>query len=213
MKRWNQWNIESHPEMIRLCLTCAQSECPGLCVTFRRRKGELLALLADGSVRTGPNGQTGCEVNGVWHTYNEWSRISGLSSKRIRDRVQRLGWPPDKAINVGINSARGRKYRAFGEIKTLSAWCAQFHRGHSTVQQRLAEGWSLEDALRIDPRDVRDQTIMEWRGRRYTLKELARIKGVDYYVLYNRIVKSGWTVERAMAAPLRACVKTGGAGG
>ncbi len=40
------------------------------------------------------------ECNGEKHTLAEWSRITGIDSAKIRNRIERLGWPPERALNM-----------------------------------------------------------------------------------------------------------------
>lgn len=43
----------------------------------------------------------------------------------------------------------------------------------------------------------------EWQGQSLHLRELARLTGVPYQRLNERIVRHGWTIERAVTEPPR----------
>lgn len=40
------------------------------------------------------------EYNGEKHTIAEWSRITGIRQEKIRNRVSRLGWTPERALTT-----------------------------------------------------------------------------------------------------------------
>lgn len=40
------------------------------------------------------------EYNGETHTIAEWSRITGISQYKIRNRITRLGWSPKRALTT-----------------------------------------------------------------------------------------------------------------
>lgn len=46
---------------------------------------------------------------GETHTMPEWSAITGLSVDCIRGRIDRLGWPPDRALTTPDRYAKARR--------------------------------------------------------------------------------------------------------
>lgn len=68
-----------------------------------------------------------------------------------------------------------------------------------TMRARLKAGWTTEDAVRgvrTVERGGRVKTY-EYKGGRYTLRELSQMAGISFSALNSRI-KAGWTVEDAV---------------
>ncbi len=51
-------------------------------------------------------------------------------------------------------------------------------------------------------RNQRDTVYVEYRGDRRKLIELAEEAGIAPYVLYGRVITSGWSVEKALSVPV-----------
>ena len=43
--------------------------------------------------------------NGETHTRQEWSEITGIKYTTIRNRIDNLGWPIERALTLGANGA------------------------------------------------------------------------------------------------------------
>ena len=61
-------------------------------------------------------------------------------------------------------------------------------------------GW---ESRRTQSRNKRSNRIVEYRGRRMTLKEATELAGLPYLPVWLRVVRRGWPVERALSEPLR----------
>lgn len=55
----------------------------------------------------------------------------------------------------------------------------------------------------IQGRNKRTNVLVEWYGARLTLVELSERTGKPYSRLHERIVRRGWSVDRAVSAPPR----------
>lgn len=49
----------------------------------------------------------------------------------------------------------------------------------------------------------RNNLVVQWRGKRWTLGEISKETGVKHHVLKNRIILNGWSVDRAISTPVR----------
>lgn len=49
----------------------------------------------------------------------------------------------------------------------------------------------------------RNNLVVQWRGKRWTLGEIAKETGIKHHVLKNRVILNGWSVDRAISAPVR----------
>lgn len=52
-------------------------------------------------------------------------------------------------------------------------------------------------------RNRRSNRIVEYRGRKMTLKEASEVAGLPYLPVWLRIVRRGWSVHRALTEPIR----------
>lgn len=49
----------------------------------------------------------------------------------------------------------------------------------------------------------RNNLVVKWRGRRWTLGEISKETGVRHHVLKLRVIRNGWSVDRAISTPVR----------
>lgn len=68
----------------------------------------------------------------------------------------------------------------------------------STVRVRLKNGWSVDDAISVP-------TVQKYfyRGKEFSLNELAKEVNMKFITLYDRLVKNGMSVEEAVSKPVR----------
>lgn len=52
-------------------------------------------------------------------------------------------------------------------------------------------------------RNKRGNAIVEFNGRSVTIAELSEMSSIPYGLLYDRIFRSGWTVDKALFHPVR----------
>lgn len=50
----------------------------------------------------------------------------------------------------------------------------------------------------------RNNLLLTYDGRKQTIAQWAREVGINYHVLYNRVMTYGWTDEEALTIPVRA---------
>lgn len=91
-------------------------------------------------------------------------------------------------------------------FESISTMCRYYGVSYDTYASRLHNGWSLEKALSVDvgvPRGSSSGTkCYDHKGNCYnSLRKMADRWGIDEDTLSRRL-RAGWTVERALTAPL-----------
>ena len=56
----------------------------------------------------------------------------------------------------------------------------------------------------VQSRNRRSNRIVEYRGRKMTLKEASELAGLPYLPVWLRVVRRGWPLDRALSEPIRA---------
>lgn len=78
----------------------------------------------------------------------------------------------------------------------------------ATIERRENDGnyepSNCEWASRVvQSRNRRSNRIVEYRGRKMTLKEASELAGLPYLPVWLRVVRRGWPLDRALSEPLR----------
>ncbi len=104
-------------------------------------------------------GAKGITVHPDWEVFDNFFKDMGHppSDKHTIDRINSRGiyeakncrWALQKTQQNNRTNNRLITYK--GETKTLMQWCNIFKREHKTVTNRIAMGWTNEEALEIDP--------------------------------------------------------------
>ncbi|MDE4173664.1 hypothetical protein PXK01_05830 [Phaeobacter sp. PT47_59] len=99
-----------------------------------------------------------------------------------------------------------------GEERSLYDWAKLTGIKHATLRRRYKKGWRIEDILTLPVQtgsakrlgyNKRETDIyLTYDGEERNLSEWARVTGIPYSTLNNRIRK-GWSVERALTQPVR----------
>lgn len=112
----------------------------------------------------------------------------------------RWATPREEACNTRDNLL----YTMDGKTQCLSLWLDDSKIGRTTVQLRLALGWSLQDALTIPPQKKKSSKLaeIEYLGRTQSLYEWAKELSKPYTLIYGRLQR-GWSVEKAFTTPAR----------
>lgn len=61
--------------------------------------------------------------------------------------------------------------------------------------------------MKTQQNNRRNNRIIVHNGKEYTVSELARIYGVEREILFDRVLKYGWSVEDAISTPIRGRLK------
>lgn len=98
-----------------------------------------------------------------------------------------------------------------GVTKTVTEWSIEL--GIPTLSWRLRHGWSVEDALTVDPKfgnrvTKTSQTLYAFDGKLKNLSEWSKDIGISDSLLRLRI-KKGWDIEKAITTPKGHFVRKG----
>jgi hypothetical protein len=94
-----------------------------------------------------------------------------------------------------------------GKTQRVIEWAREIGMSSVTLNRRLQQGWSIEDALTLPPRAFRANRPTRcirpiiFDGRTQSLSAWAREIGIRPTALMSRLRK-GWPIERALTAPL-----------
>lgn len=154
---------------------------------------------------TGNYGKLGISVCDEWRDYSkfaEWALSHGYSDELSIERKDVMGdycpenceWIPMKAQARNRTTTLWVEYQ--GRRMSLAEAAELAGLPYKQVHYRIKHGWSVEKAL------------SEPLKQRSALYEECLKRGVDYNVVYKRIIAYGWDKERAFTEPThprRAC--------
>lgn len=106
-------------------------------------------------------------------------------------------------IQQARNRTNNRILTFNGESLNVIEWAEKLGVSSTALYMRLSNGWSTERTL-TQPVGVAGNLKHKaiYRGKEYSFKELSVISGHSWGTLHNRIIKLGWSVERAMNEPI-----------
>lgn len=85
-----------------------------------------------------------------------------------------------------------------GKTQTITQWSRELGIARKTLQGRLNKGWSIEKSFTTPIKSTCKQSklVYEWNGLSMTLSEWAKYLDIHYDILYNRIVRDKWDLDR-----------------
>ena len=136
------------------------------------------------------------------------------------DRIDNdSGYRPDNVrwVTRSVNSKNRRTNRNIsfnGNTMCASDWARDIGISVSTLIERL-DNWKLSDALtlpkgtrlhnrwdnhekKINNTSKRVLNLFEYKGKKYTMKELSVISGISKKLLRKRITERDWDIEKAV---------------
>jgi hypothetical protein len=155
------------------------------------------------------------EHNGKIQTLAAWSDETGLKATTISCRLDRHGWPVERALTEPPNNHPGPRrtnleYQHInnhflelnGESRTIAEWSRKTGIDIATISSRLELGWPVEKALTEPPNPGRKSSnkFLEFNGESRTIAEWARKTGINMATISYRL-KSGWAIEKALSVP------------
>ena len=92
------------------------------------------------------------EYNGKKYSYTELAELSGLPRKLIYQRVHQNGWSIKDAVEIPLNgfSPKITLYEYEGEMLCISDIAKKCGLNRTTLQYRIAHGWSIEKATKTN---------------------------------------------------------------
>ncbi len=126
------------------------------------------------------------------------------------ERIDREGdYTPENTIwadwkTQARNRSNNARYRYLGRTKTIVEWGEILGLGQSMLRVRLEVlGWSVKRAFTTpaQSRETPKKHTYTIEGKTLTLKEWAKVTGINYRTLLNRINQLGWSPKRAITSP------------
>lgn len=96
------------------------------------------------------------------------------------------------------------KLYSTGEIREKKMIAEQHGIKVHQLYKRLYEGWSIEEATTIPierQERILSKKLYEYKGKWYSVKQLAKINGINENAIYKRLQRR-WSVEEAVETPL-----------
>lgn len=147
-------------------------------------------------------------------TTGQWAHRLGIERATLYARLERFGWPVEKALTAGIDDHKrqpfGRKPEEYhyvdyeGERLTAGTACRRAGIGEWLVYHRIRKGMTAQEAFddavahKGDKRPKRG--LLKFDGRKQSIPAWAKEYGLATSTLRVRL-KSGWPVERALTEP------------
>lgn len=86
------------------------------------------------------------EYNGETKPFMEWCEILNLTEKRVRNRINNMGWSVKDAFEISAKKPNVILYK--NQQKTLREWCNELRIDVSAVSYRIRVlGWSYEKSF------------------------------------------------------------------
>ncbi len=143
-------------------------------------------------------------------TFTEWEYVSGISSQVLRRRAKSPNTTPYNFLKP-VNGGE-KMINAYGEIQSCREWSKKTSIPERAILDRLKLGWAPERAVSEPLRGrktsnkrtgIKPYIKYTYKGKEYTIEELAEIAGLPERVMRERLQKRHWDVEKAVRAPQR----------
>lgn len=137
---------------------------------------------------------------------NEEADKRGLKRRAVQLRVKEYGWSVEKALSTPIAKFRSPEDEAFqiefnGKKQSIRSWSKEIGIAYDTLKARLlVRHWSVEDAL-TTPLNGR-KPLYTLNGITKPLGDWARVCGVPYKILEQRVARDKMPLAEAMAKPV-----------
>ena len=141
----------------------------------------------------------------VFYSQAQAAEFYGIDPSVFNLRLSRLGWSPEEAAGL---KKRSKAYRNTATVNLLngetlsfpSVYAAAAHFGvnNSTVQLRLKNGWSMEEALEVTPpsKSKRKRPSISYQNETFTsYPKLAERLNVPVNSLRNYLMNSNLSIE------------------
>lgn len=112
-----------------------------------------------------------------------------------------------------VRSSKGRRQRHppvtyNGVTRTITEWADHVGISRTAMAHRLSTyGWTLDEALGGKPRNAQRGHprlhFIEWNGVTKHVRDWAAQAGMSHETLAGRYYRLGWSMDRAMTAPVK----------
>lgn len=142
------------------------------------------------------------------HTYNgktqsemKWAEEYGISYGALKTRLE-YGWDFEKALTTPVVHNE-ILIEHDGQTHPLKRWARIYNMCPSTLKGRIDRGWAFEDAIKTPPKEAPFKTLkFEYNGESRTVAEWAKLTGIPYNTVKNRI-KKGLDMHHVLNDPVK----------
>lgn len=141
---------------------------------------------------------------GRTQTIREWAREFSMTPNCLYSRIAR-GWSAQRALETPVSPTRGRprrQLRALGRTQSLDAWAEETGLNKYTIRERIALGWTPDDAVTKAPAAGPPDRgkYVEAFGMSHNHAQWAELTGIDRRTISKRL-QLGWPPEHALGTP------------
>lgn len=143
--------------------------------------------------------------DGITDTERGWAKRQGIDYSLVRSRLN-LGWTRDEALGfVKHDNKCCKRFTYRGETHSYAQWARKLGIPPDLFSTRVK---AYEKHL-ITKKEVIDinaclyaklNTRHYYKGKRYSIKQLLEMSGLDKSSFYDRLNK-GWSIHRTMTTP------------
>lgn len=108
-------------------------------------------------------------------------------------------WATRKEQNTNTRQVNHYEYK--GEMLDLSEIARREGMNYRTLRSRILDyGWTLEEALQRSHLkwSKKKADLFDYKGQQLTLKQIAKLEGIGYTTLYNRVNNIGLSLDEAI---------------
>jgi hypothetical protein len=88
------------------------------------------------------------EYKGKTQTFGKWARELGIKESTLRERVDTLHWPLERALKAKVREQKSlRRIKHRGRLWTVAELARKHGLSRNLVKARLNLGWTLKRAL------------------------------------------------------------------
>lgn len=148
-----------------------------------------------------------------FNSFKQWALANGYSHDLSIDRIDNDGdySPTNCRWITKLEQNRNRSTSVMvtidGETHCLKEWCERYGTNYKVVWARIKDGsWGLEEAIATPtlPIGATRNSIMYTIGdATHYLSEWCEIYNIRYDVVWKRINRLQWDVEKALTTPIR----------
>ncbi len=120
----------------------------------------------------------------------------GINYRRLYERITVEGLSPEIALTQAVKHKSAKPFLAFGEMRTINAWCKLYNQPRGVITKRLKDGMALEEALLLK-RPAAASEVIDVNGVVDTIANHCRTYGVDRKMVAKRM-KRGWDIVKAI---------------
>lgn len=142
-----------------------------------------------------------------YNVFEKWAIENGYSDSLTIDRIDsEKGYEPSNCRWVTrqeqANNRNSNHLISFNnEQHSIADWAKITGISHTALKQRIAAGWTIEEALTTPQYSTNKTRNLTYNGITKRMSEWADEYGINYSTLQNRINLHGWDIERALTTP------------